>query len=136
MGSCTTRLKTKTKRLGWLKGSTGHYATENKNKKAGMVERFNRTLREVMSSLTEHRDSNRYVDVLDDLVDGYNNTPHSGHGRVPAKIGGGDDVQRLWIQKFEREFPKTVQPTLKVGDYVSMDQEGSTMRDGQERCLL
>ena len=48
-----------------------HYSTENENIKAGMVERFNRTLREVMSRLMEHRDSNRYVDVLDELVDGY-----------------------------------------------------------------
>ena len=48
-----------------------HYSTENENIKAGMVERFIRTLREVMSRLIEHRDSNRYVDVLDKLVDGY-----------------------------------------------------------------
>ena len=46
------------------KGSV-HYSTDNENIKAGMVERFNRTLREVMSRLMEHRDSNRYVDVLD-----------------------------------------------------------------------
>ena len=97
-----------------------HYSTENENIKAGMVERFNRTLCEVMSRLMEHRDSNRYVDVLDELVDIYNNTPHSRHGWVPANTGDGDDVQRLWIQKFERETPKTLQPTLKVGDHVRM----------------
>ena len=97
-----------------------HYSTENENIKAGMVERFNRTLCEVMSRLMEHRDSNRYVDVLDELVDIYNNTPHSRHGWVSANTGDGDDVQRLWIQKFERETPKTLQPTLKVGDHVRM----------------
>ena len=36
------------------------------------------------------------------------------------KIGDGDDVQRLWIQKFERDTPKTAQSTLKVGDHVRM----------------
>ena len=46
-----------------------HYSTENI--KAGMVERFNGTLREVMSRPIEHRDSNRCVDVLNELVDGY-----------------------------------------------------------------
>ena len=71
------------------------YSTENENIKAGMVERFNRTLREVRSRLMEHRDSNRYVDILDDLVEGYNNTPHNRHGWVPAHTGDGDDVQRL-----------------------------------------
>ena len=29
-------------------------------------------------------------------------------------------MQRLWIQKFERETLKTLQPTLKVGDHVRM----------------
>ena len=36
------------------------------------------------------------------------------------KIGDGDDVQRLWVQKFERETPKTAQSTPKVGDRVRM----------------
>ena len=72
-----------------------------------MVERFNRTLHEVMSRLIEHRNINSYVDVLTDLVEGYSNTPCSRHNGVPDKIGDGDDVQRFWIQKFERETPKT-----------------------------
>ena len=42
-----------------------------------------------------HRDSNRYVDVLNDLIEGHNNTPDSRHSGVPDKIGDGDDVQRL-----------------------------------------
>ena len=46
-----------------------HYSTENENIKTGMVERFNWRLREVMSRLMEHRDSNCYVDVLNDLID-------------------------------------------------------------------
>ena len=73
-----------------------------------------------MSQLMEHRENNRYIDVLNDLIEGYNNTPHSRHCGVPANIGDGDDEQRLWIQKFERETPKTLQPTLKVGDHVCM----------------
>ena len=98
-----------------------HYPTENENIKAGMVERLNRTLHEVVARVMEHRDNNRYVDVLNDLIEGYNNTPHSRHGGVPVNIGDNDDdVQRLWIQKFERERPKTVQPSLKVGDHVWM----------------
>ena len=49
-----------------------HYSTENENIKAGMVERFNRTLHEVMSRLIEHRDSSCYVDVLNEHIEGYN----------------------------------------------------------------
>ena len=52
-----------------------------------MVEGFNRTLREVISRLMDHSNSNRYVGVLDELLDGYTNTLHSRHDEVPAKIG-------------------------------------------------
>ena len=64
-----------------------HYSNENENIKAGMVERLNRTLREVMSRVMEHRNKNRYVDVLYDLIEGYNNTPHSRHSGVAVNIG-------------------------------------------------
>ena len=39
---------------------------------------------------------------------------------MPTEIGDGDDVQRLWLQKFERETPQAVQSTLKVGDHARM----------------
>ena len=68
-----------------------HYSTENENIKAGTVERFKRTLRQVMFRLMEHRNNNRYVDVIDDLIVGYNNTPHSRHGGVPASVGDKGD---------------------------------------------
>ena len=89
----------------------------------------------------EHRNNNRYVDVIEDLLEGYNNTPHSRHGGVPASIGDKGDMQRLWRQKFERETPKRYNRLLKLETmFAWLDQEGclrmSTMRDGQERCLL
>ena len=95
-----------------------HYSTENENIKAGIIESFNQTLREMMSRLIEHGDSNRYFDVLTDLVEGYNNTSHSRHDGVPDKIGDVDDVQRLWLQKFESKTPKMAQTTLKVKEHV------------------
>ena len=64
-----------------------HHSTENKNIKAGNVESFNRTLLEVMSRLMEHHSSKRYIDVLDDNVDRYNNTPHSRQEGTPDEIG-------------------------------------------------
>ena len=113
-----------------------HYSTENENIKAGMVERFNRTLREVMSRLMEHRGSNCYVDVLDDLIDGYINTPHSRHGGVPAKIEAGDSGFRSLKGRHLRRCNQLLKLETM---FAWLDREGClrvvTMRDGQERCL-
>ena len=50
--------------------------THNAEKKASIVERFNRTLKTRMwRNFTKHQ-TWRYIDVLQDLVLSYNNTPH------------------------------------------------------------
>jgi hypothetical protein len=46
------------------------------DKKAAIVERFNRTLKEKMWRFFTKNKTKRYIDVLDKLVDSYNNTFH------------------------------------------------------------
>ena len=52
-----------------------HFSTHNAETKANVVERFNRTLKTRMwRHFTKHQ-TWRYIDVLQDLVQSYNNTP-------------------------------------------------------------
>ena len=54
-----------------------HLSTHNAETKANIVERFNRTLKKRMwRYLTKHQ-TWRYIDILQDLVQSYNNTPTS-----------------------------------------------------------
>jgi hypothetical protein len=47
------------------------------------VERFNRTLENIISKYQETRQTNRYIDVLNDIVFNYNNTYHRGIHDTP-----------------------------------------------------
>ena len=52
------------------------YSTENEEKSC-VIERFNRTIKEKMFQNFSANNTRKYVDVLDLLVDQYNNTIHS-----------------------------------------------------------
>ena len=57
------------------------YSTENEEKSC-VVERFNRTIKENMFKYLSANNTRKYVDVLDLLVDQYNNTIHSSIKRL------------------------------------------------------
>ena len=52
-----------------------HFSTHNAETKASIVERFNRTLKTRMWRYFTKHQTWRYIDVLQDLVQSYNNTP-------------------------------------------------------------
>ena len=49
----------------------------NSDKKAQIVERFNRTLKMRMGKLFDAQNNFRYIDKLQDSVNNYNNTIHN-----------------------------------------------------------
>ena len=96
-----------------------HYSTENDNIKAGVVERFNRTLREVMARMMNHRRSKRYMDDLQALVQAHNNTTNSRTQKSPNEMVQ-SDPHLEWILRHERMTPKTARPQFSVGDHVRL----------------
>ena len=53
------------------------YFSTQSDKKAAIVERFNRTLKTMMWKYFYSKGTNEWVDVLDELITNYNNTKHS-----------------------------------------------------------
>ena len=51
------------------------YSTENEEK-SSVVERWNRTMKEKMFKYFSAISTEKYVDVLDEMVNDYNNTKH------------------------------------------------------------
>ena len=58
------------------------FSTENEEKSC-VIERFNRTIKEKMFKYSSANNTRKYVDVLDLLVDQYNNTIHSSIKMTP-----------------------------------------------------
>ena len=81
-GECKRYLKTKNVKL---------YSTHTNTKfKAGIAERFNRTLKEKMYRMFTHNKNKKYIDVLDELIYNYNNTIHRSHGLRPSSVSVGN----------------------------------------------
>ena len=62
------------------------YVSQNEDIKASVVERFNRTLETKMWKYFTHRNTYKFVDVLQDMVHSYNSTHHRTIGRAPTDV--------------------------------------------------
>ena len=62
------------------------FYTANNEPKESVVELVNRTLKSKLYRYLTAVNSLRYIDVLQDLVDSYNNTYHRSIGRAPATV--------------------------------------------------
>lgn len=88
-----------------------HWAVDPEIKLNNMiVERWNRTIREVLRKYFHTRDTNNWVDILPELISNYNTTFHSTIQAMPKSVFDGKDKN-----KQERIFPET---KLVVGDTV------------------
>jgi hypothetical protein len=72
-----------------------HLFSSESDKKAAIVERFNRTLKHRIWRVFSHRRSFRYDDVLQSVVDAYNKSFHRSIGMSPISVRAKDE-NRIW----------------------------------------
>ena len=70
----------------FLKEKNTHFFTTNSELKASVVERFNRTLKTRMWKYFTAKNTRVYIDILQDIVQGYNNSYHRSIGRTPSPV--------------------------------------------------
>ena len=70
----------------YLKKKNIQFYMANNEPKASVVERVNRTLKSKLYHYFTAVNSLRYIDVLQEMVDSYNNTYHRSIGRAPATV--------------------------------------------------
>ena len=71
----------------------------------------------------------RYLDVLQDVVKGYNDSVHSTTGYAPSSIGE-DEVLKILKGEPKEDEPK--EPAFKVNDYVRVAKTKLTFEKGHE----
>ena len=72
-----------------------YFSTDNAETKASIVERFNRTLKTRMWRYFTKHQTWRYIDILQDLVQSYNNTRHSSIGMAPSQVSY-KNQEKVW----------------------------------------
>ena len=107
-----------------------HFYTANNEPKASVVERVNRTLKFKLYHYFTAVNSLCYIDVLQYLVDSYNNTYHRSIGRAPATVNllNVGQVRRKLYGKITSTVPKKFK--FSVGHHVRLSLRKRLFKKG------
>jgi len=90
------------------------------DKKASIVERFNRTLKLRMGKFIDAQNSVRYIDSLDDLVKNYNNTVHSTIKMTPVDARKPENYNTLLDNYYNYNKVTKSKIKFQIGDIVKI----------------
>ena len=107
-----------------------HFSTHS-NVKASIVERFNRTLKEKMWKYFTENKTNKWIDILDSLIDNYNSSYHRSIKMSPLLASNKENSSQVEnnlygnIKNIEMKKPR-----YKVGDKVRINKYKSVFAKG------
>lgn len=104
------------------------FFTTNSEMKASVVERFNRTLKERMWRYFTHKNTYKYIDILQDLMSAYNNSKHRTIGMKPIEVNESNASQIL-----KRAYQVSKEPVVfrfSIGEKVRVSKSKRTFEKG------
>ena len=119
-----TEFKNKQFKALLLNNNINFYTTNNEQTKASVVERLIRTLKTKLFRYFTYKNTRKYVDVIQKIVDSYNKTYHRSIGMTPIEVKPEhqkDIFYRLHENTlFDSMSPRTNKQTFYVGDKVRL----------------
>jgi transposase InsO family protein len=100
----------------FLKQQDIHHFASQSDQKAAVVERFNRTIKEMIWKYFTANRTERYIDVLPDLVNAYNHRVHRAIGMAPAEVKGAEAERKAWTRLYYWPEAKAKRQVRKVED--------------------
>ena len=101
------------------------------DKKAAVVERYNRTLKDRMWKYFTAKETHKWIDVLDDFVHDYNNSFHTSIGMKPVDARKGENEGAVWYNLYGVHLATTFgEPRYKVGNSVRIAKYKSIFAKG------
>ena len=111
-------------------------STENEEK-SFEVERWNRTMKEKMFKYFSANSTRKYIKVLDEMVNNYNNTKHSSIKMTPVEASDKNNKNRVWFKLYGSErlnlhgkSMNPVKPKFLVGDKVRITKKKTVFEKG------
>lgn len=114
-----------------------YYTTNNPDIKASVVERFQRTLKMRMWRYFTHKNTYKYIDILQDLIYSYNHSYHSSIKMRPCDVNS-KNIMTVWNNLYARKHVQNntnTSPTLPkfhIGDYVRITKYKHVFQKGYE----
>ena len=105
------------------------YSTENEEK-SSVVERWIGTMKQHMFKYFTANDTTKYYDVLDELVNNYNNTVHSSIKMTPVEASKLENESTVYNNLYPEEEEKIKKPKFKVGDRVRITKKKGQFEKG------
>ena len=110
------------------------HSTENEEKSC-IVERWNRTMKEKMFKYFSVNNTKKYINILDELVNNYNNTKHSSIKMTPVEASDKKNKNIVWftLKGSERLNPKFSSGNsfkFSMGDKVRITKKKSNFEKG------
>lgn len=108
-----------------------HFSTHDDTTKAAIVERFNRTLQGLIYRWFTKTGTRKYIDVIQSIVDGYNDRYHRSIGMAPNRVNF-DNQEGVWqkLYNYRTKPEKRSDEKLAVGDYVRISKVRMTFERG------
>lgn len=110
-----------------------HFSTANETK-ASVVERFNRTLKSNMWRYLTSVNSRKYINVIDELINTYNNTYHRSIKTTPASVNK-DNEKDVFRTLYKTTSKKPLVFKFKVGEKVRICKQRGIFRKGYEQTF-
>ena len=115
------------------------YSTENEEKSC-VIERFNRTTKDRIFEYFTANSTRKYIELLDKLVDQYNNTNHSSIKMSPVEASLWKNENKVWRILYPEFGGKTLTPKFSIGDNVRITKNKNclikiTLKDGRKMFL-
>jgi len=105
------------------------YSTEN-DEKSSVVDRWNRTMKERMFKYFTANNTNKYIDVLDDFVERYNNTRHSSIKNDTCRSEQKDNAITVYRNLYPDLTRHPMRAKFKIGDKVRIQKKKGFFEKG------
>ena len=113
----------------FLKEQNIRFFTSQNETKAAIVERFNRTLKNIMWRYFTHRQTYRYVDKLDDFLQAYNHRYHRSIKMKPVEVTP-YNAPEVWRTLYGKMKKSTINYKYEVGESVRISKNKSIFEKG------
>ena len=88
-----------------------------------VIERFNRTIKKKMFQYFSANNTRKFLEVLDLLVDQYNNTIHSSIKMTPQEASRKENENEVWRNLYPEFCGKTWAPNFSISDNVRITKK-------------
>ena len=105
------------------------YSTENAEKSL-VLERWNRTMKEKMFKYFTANNTNKYIDILDDFVERYNNTRHPSIKMTPTEASKKENEVRVYRNLYPDLTRRPMRVKFKIGDKVRIQKKKGLFEKG------